>query len=86
METVISQLLNQFEEGKVTRRQLIQGLAAVAVAAAGGGAEAAAQAPQDAGLRTLNFDHASYDVTDYRRTRDFYAGLLGMTVVNDDGQ
>ena len=83
METVISQLLTQFETGTLTRRQLVQGLAAAAFAVAGGGAAAAAQ---DAGFRTLNFDHASYDVTDYRRTRDFYAGLLGMTVVNDNSK
>ena len=31
METVISQLLEQFEHGKVTRRQLIQGLTAAAL-------------------------------------------------------
>ena len=82
METLISQLVKQFEDGHVTRRQLIQGLTAAALAAAGAGTAAG----QDAGFRTLNFDHASYDVTDYRRTRDFYAGLLGMTVVNDDGK
>jgi catechol 2,3-dioxygenase-like lactoylglutathione lyase family enzyme len=78
---VISHLVKQFEDGKVSRRQLIQGLAAAALAVGGGAAEA-----QDAGVRTLNFDHASYDVTDYRRTRDFYAGLLGMTVANDNGK
>ena len=85
MESVISHLLKQFEDGAVTRRQLIQGLAAVALAA-GSGAVASAQAAQTAGFRTLNFDHASYDVTDYRRTRDFYAGLLGMAVANDNGK
>src|SRR5688500_6438855 len=83
MERVVSHLLKQFEDGKVTRRQLIQGLSAVALAASGGSAEAQ---PAQAGFRTLNFDHASYDVTDYRRTRDFYAGLLGMTVTNDNGK
>jgi catechol 2,3-dioxygenase-like lactoylglutathione lyase family enzyme len=81
MERVISHLVKQFEDGRVTRRQLIQGLAAAALAASG---DATAQA-QDGGFRTLNFDHASYDVTDYRRTRDFYSGLLGMAVVNDNG-
>jgi catechol 2,3-dioxygenase-like lactoylglutathione lyase family enzyme len=91
MESVISHLLKQFEDGKVSRRQLIQGLAAAALAAGGGAAEASgavalAQAAQDAGFRTLNFDHASCDVTDYGRTRDFYAGLLGMTVANDNGK
>ncbi len=82
METVISQLLKQFEDGKVTRRQLIQGLTAAALAAAGG-TTATAQAP---GFKTLNLDHINYLVTDYTRTRDFYAGLMGMTVANDDGK
>jgi len=80
METVIAQLLDQFEHGTLTRRQLIQSLAAAAFAAGGG--TAAAQG----GFRTMNLDHISYDVTDYRRTRDFYAGLLGMTVANDNGK
>lgn len=81
METVISQLLKQFEDGKLTRRRLIQSLAAAALAA--GGAPAAAQ---DGGFRTLNLDHISYDVSDYRRTRDFYARLMGMTIANDNGK
>ena len=81
METVIAQLLNQFENGRLTRRQLIQGLAAAAFAA--GGVTAAAQ---DGAFRTTSLDHLSYDVTDYRRTRDFYAGLMGMTVANDNGK
>ena len=60
METMIAQLLTQFENGTLTRRQLIQGLAAAALAA--GGVTAAAQG---GGFRTINLDHLSYDVTDY---------------------
>lgn len=82
METVIAQLLRQFEDGKVTRRQLIQSLALVAVAAPG----ARSAAAQTGGFRTLNFDHMSCQVADYTRTRDFYSGLLGMPVVNDNGK
>ena len=82
MESLISTLIEQFEDGRVTRRQLIQSLAAVALAGSGGGAAAA----QAGGFRTINLDHLSYQATDYRRTRDFYAGVLGMTVVNDDGK
>lgn len=82
MEMVISRLLEQFEDGKVTRRQLIQGLAAAALTAAGGGTAIA----QTAGFRTLNLDHLSCEVTDYARTRDFYSGLMGMPVVNDNGK
>lgn len=81
METVIAQLLTQFENGTLTRRQLIQGLAAAALAA--GGVTAAAQG---GAFRTTNLDHVSYDVTDYRRTRDFYAGVMGMTIANDNGK
>lgn len=82
METVISQLLKQFEDGKVTRRQLIHGLTAAALAAAGGDTAAA----QAGGFKTLNLDHINCLVTDYTRSRDFYAGLMGMTVANDDGK
>ena len=81
METVISQLVKQFEDGKVSRRQLIQGLAALALA--GSGSTVAAQA---GGFRTLNLDHVAYTVSDYRRIRDFYAGVLGLDVVNDNGK
>jgi catechol 2,3-dioxygenase-like lactoylglutathione lyase family enzyme len=80
METVIARLLTQFENGTLTRRQLIHSLAAAALA--GGGTAAA----QGGGFRTLNLDHINYDVTDYRRTRDFYAGLMGMTIANDNGK
>lgn len=91
MDTLISGLLQQYEHGRVTRRQLIEALAAVAMSAAaanGAGAQAPPSPPASAGpaFRTLNFDHVNYDVSDYRRTRDFYSGLLGMTVANDDGK
>ena len=82
MESVISQLVKQFEDGRVTRRQLIEALAGVALAASSGASVAA----QTSGFKTLNLDHLSYQATDYRRTRDFYAGVLGMTVANDDGK
>jgi glyoxylase I family protein len=82
MESVIARLLEQFERGAVTRRQLIQSLALAAAAAP---VATAAQA-QGSALRTLNLDHINYVVTDYGRTRDFYASLLGMTVANDNGK
>jgi catechol 2,3-dioxygenase-like lactoylglutathione lyase family enzyme len=81
VEHVISQLLEQFEDGTLTRREFVRRLTAATVAA-GSGAVASAQG---GGFRTLNLDHINYDVSDYRRTRDFYAGLLGMTVANDNG-
>ena len=58
MESVIAGLLKDFEDGKMTRRQLIQSLALAAVAAAPGAsalaqtAAAAAEAADSAGVRT----------------------------------
>jgi catechol 2,3-dioxygenase-like lactoylglutathione lyase family enzyme len=81
MEHVISGLLKDFEDGKMTRRQLIQSLA---VAGAAAWAPANAQA-QGQGFTAMHLDHISYQVTDYKRTRDFYADLMGMKVTDDNG-
>ena len=80
MEHIISQLLREYEHGKVTRRQLIRTLAsATAATAAVSSAEAA---PANA----TSINHVSMQVADYTKTRDFYAGLFGMKVSDDDGK
>jgi catechol 2,3-dioxygenase-like lactoylglutathione lyase family enzyme len=84
MEHLIAQLLKDFETGRMSRRQLIQSLGMAAAASAAilrGGKLAAAEA----GLKASGVDHISYRVTDYKRTRDFYADLLGMSVTDDTG-
>jgi len=83
MEIVVSELLKKYEDGKLSRRQLIQSLALAAVAAS---APATAAAQGQRGFRTARVDHLSYQVRDYERTRDFYADLMGMSVVGDDGK
>lgn len=83
METVISQLLKDFEGGKMSRRQLIQSLALAALA---GSAASGAAAQTGNGFKTMHFDHVSYQVPDYRKARDFYSGLMGMSVVGDNGK
>jgi len=84
MENIISQLLTDFENGKMTRRQLVQTLAMTATAAS---AVAVSGSPAFAanGFKTLSLDHISYQVANYKKTRDFYADLMGMTVLNDNG-
>jgi hypothetical protein len=37
-------------------------------------------------LEALYVNHISYQVNDYAKCRDFYAGLLGMKVTEDDGK
>jgi catechol 2,3-dioxygenase-like lactoylglutathione lyase family enzyme len=83
MEQIIGKLLQDFEQGKLNRRQLIQSLALAATAA---GAAAPLAAAEGKGFKTLTLNHISYTVSDYTKTRDFYADLMGMKVVNDDGK
>ena len=98
METVIAGLLKDFEDGKMTRRQLIQSLAMAAAAAMPGvaaaqGAAAAAtqtkapipQAFEPTGWKTVWLDHISYSVSDYRRSTAFYRDLMGWEIRNDNG-
>jgi catechol 2,3-dioxygenase-like lactoylglutathione lyase family enzyme len=86
MEHIIAKLLEDFEQGKVTRRQLIQSLALTATAASAISAAPAAAAPQAGYVaRAVSINHVSYQVADYKKVRDFYAGLLGMKVSRDDG-
>ncbi len=81
MEHVIANLLRDFEQGKMSRRQLIQSLAiaatATATAAAGVRSASAAPAPDTKGFKAVAVNHISYGVADYARTRDFYADSFG---------
>jgi catechol 2,3-dioxygenase-like lactoylglutathione lyase family enzyme len=87
MEGVIAKLLDDFERGRMTRRELIKSLAIVGAAGAGAAAAgaAAAQGEKRKGFRAVAVNHISYQVSDYAKTRDFYADLLGMKVVGDTG-
>jgi catechol 2,3-dioxygenase-like lactoylglutathione lyase family enzyme len=80
MERSIETLVAAYDAGRLTRRQLIQGLAVAAAAAFVPGTAAAA-----GGFKALSLDHISYQVADYKRTRDFYADLMGMPVSDDNG-
>ena len=94
MEQIISGLLQDFEAGRLTRRQLIRALALGV--AAGPAALAAAQKPAEqssippprspASWKTVWLDHISYAVSDYRRSTAFYRDLMGWEIIHDDGQ
>jgi catechol 2,3-dioxygenase-like lactoylglutathione lyase family enzyme len=95
MEGIIAGLLKQFEEGKMTRRQLIQSLALAAAAAAPGATAAAqtaspakpaiSQAFEPSPWKTVWLDHISYAVSDYRKSTAFYRDLMGWEISNDNG-
>src|SRR5213594_3878046 len=97
MENVIAGLLKDFEDGRMTRRQLIQSLALVAAGAVPGASAVAQTAPQGAPKppipqafepapwKTVWLDHISYAVSDYRRSTVFYRDLMGWEIRNDNG-
>lgn len=82
MEEVISKMVADFEDGRITRRELVKSIALVAAFVPG---SAPASPELETGFRTLSLDHISYQVADYKKTRDFYADLMGMKVSGDNG-
>jgi catechol 2,3-dioxygenase-like lactoylglutathione lyase family enzyme len=85
MENVIANLVHDFENGRMTRRQLIQSLTLAVTAAS------AASAPSAAGtgatvLKATYLNHVGYQVADYGKSRDWYAELFGLKVLSDDGK
>ena len=80
MEQIISDLLNRFEKGALSRRGLIQGLAMLTAA---GGAQSIGQA-QEAGLKGVKIDHISIQVSDLPRAIAFYEKIFGLTVMSED--
>ena len=81
MEGVISDLLSRFEQGRVSRRELVKGLAMLA--AAGGGA-ATASARQETPFSASRIDHISIQVTDLPRSIAFYQEVFGLSILNED--
>lgn len=79
MEAIISDLLNRFEKGALTRRGLIQRLAMLTAA---GSAAPAVQA-QDR-LKGVRIDHISIQVTDLPRAIAFYEKIFGFAIVSED--
>lgn len=87
MEHIIARLLQDFEQGKMSRRQLIQSLALSATAASAVGAVAGTSAEAaEAPFKIVAVNHISYQVADYKRTRDFFSGLFGLKATGDNGR
>ena len=76
MQHVISDLVGHFERGRLSRRELIQALTAVAATAA-----ATASA---ASLKAGSINHTSVLVSDMARSIDFYNRVFGLSVMNED--
>jgi catechol 2,3-dioxygenase-like lactoylglutathione lyase family enzyme len=88
MEFAISTLVQKFEKGHITRRELIQSLMLTATLASSASSTGASQQASDGSklLQATGMVHVSYMVHDYAKIRDFYADLFGMKVTMDDGK
>ena len=84
MEHVVARLLQDFESGKMTRRQLIQSLTLAAGAAAAVGATPASAA--GGVMKATYLNHVGYQVADYKKSCAWYEELFGMKVLSDDGK
>src|SRR5436190_21916619 len=76
----LDRLMDQYDKGVISRRQLVKGVLLL-TAAAFSGTEAStveAAAPVIAPARTIN--HLHVNVSDLKRSEDFYAAVLGATV------
>src|SRR5207249_10183041 len=76
MESIISNLLSRFEKGSLSRRELVQGLALLAVSGTG------ASAQEGINFKSANIDHVSVQVGNLQRSVDFYQKMFGFTVVS----
>ena len=76
MKDTISRLLKTYEDRKLSRRELVEGLALLA---AGAGTASAA------GFQGNTINHVSLYVSDVQRSSDFYQRVLGCAVNKRDG-
>ena len=80
METIVTDLIERFEKGALTRRELIRGLTMLAAT----GASASAAAFQEPAFKAARIDHVSIQVTDLPKSIAFYRDIFGLTILGED--
>jgi catechol 2,3-dioxygenase-like lactoylglutathione lyase family enzyme len=75
--TTIADLVDRFERGALSRRQLIQALSLLVAAPRAGAAQASS-------LHGTGIDHVSVLVSDMSRSAAFYQSIFGMTSISED--
>ena len=82
MSAAIEQLVRRYERGRMTRRELVLALTALAAARPAAAAPAAQGA---APLRVQTMNHVTVVVSDLQRSREFYQRVLGLPLVTTQG-
>jgi catechol 2,3-dioxygenase-like lactoylglutathione lyase family enzyme len=81
MKPIISDLVTRFETGRLSRRDLIQGLTMLVATASARGAD---NAPQATKLEASGVDHICVRVKDLQRSAEFYQSLFGLEPRGED--
>src|ERR1700687_2073596 len=76
MQHPIETLVRQFEQGRLTRRQLVQGLLVFAAS------PGVAQQPPAGAFLAAGIDHVQITVDDLKASQQFYEKLLGVKAKN----
>jgi len=84
MEPIISDMVQRYERGGLTRRQLIQGLAMLVAAAEAPAQQATAQSPDIQPIAATGIDHVSILASDVERSKKFYQDLFSLSVLSED--
>ena len=79
MDPVVSDLLDRYERGGLSRRELLIGLSALTAAAA---TPALGQTPT--AFKPTGIDHVSILVADLERSADFYNRVFGLVPLGED--
>jgi catechol 2,3-dioxygenase-like lactoylglutathione lyase family enzyme len=79
MESEVTRLVEEFEDGRISRRGLITGLTAIAAGAASTQARA-----QETPFESTAIDHISVQVEELAPSIEFYQTIFGLPVLNQD--
>ena len=87
MENEIARLVEHYEKGQMTRRQLVAGLGSLVAVLSGAGtafgarpAEEDEKKKKESTFQGTELNHIALRVTDVARSRDFYVKHLGLKV------
>jgi len=80
MEPIISEMVERFERGGLSRRDLVRGLSMLVVASQVSAEESAA----GTAITASGIDHVSVLVSDVQRSTEFYRNLFGLTILSED--
>ena len=89
MQNEINRMVSLFEQGKMTRRQLVAHLSAFAAAMAGAStarAETTQGGADEPTFKARRIDHLALSVTDVPRSRDWYVKHLGLELTDRDSE